>query len=152
MTYSMPSWTMALRDRPANSNPQRTRRVLPSIGGNKPNLWRRTVNPVPDTGRLPCGLAGRRPEWRRHRKHAGCRCIHASRVRVIDGRQRLGTAPPFPPWRLRSGPRSSPIDQCSDMPPRTSRTLSMPSRCIGFHFFAAALPIGFRGFILEVPD
>ena len=37
----------------------------------------------------------------------------------------LGTARPIPLWRLRSGPRSSPIDQCSDFAPRTSRTLTM---------------------------
>jgi hypothetical protein len=37
---------------------------------------------------------------------------------------RAGTAQPIPLWRLRSGPRSSPIDQCSDIAPRTSRTFS----------------------------
>src|SRR5262249_13571122 len=31
-----------------------------------------------------------------------------------------GTARPIPLWRLRSGPRSSPIHQCSDIAPRTS--------------------------------
>ena len=37
-----------------------------------------------------------------------------------------GTARPIPLWRLRSGPRSSPIDQCSDYrPPNTSHTLTM---------------------------
>jgi hypothetical protein len=34
-----------------------------------------------------------------------------------------GTARPIPLWRLRSGPRSSPIDQCSDIAPRTSARL-----------------------------
>jgi hypothetical protein len=34
-----------------------------------------------------------------------------------------GTAQPIPLWRLRSGPRSSPIDQCSDIAPRTSARL-----------------------------
>src|SRR5262245_45923471 len=33
------------------------------------------------------------------------------------------TARPIPLWRLRSGPRSSPIDQCSDIAPRTSARL-----------------------------
>jgi hypothetical protein len=33
-----------------------------------------------------------------------------------------GTAQPFPLWRLHSGPRSSPIDQCRDIAPPTSRT------------------------------
>jgi hypothetical protein len=37
----------------------------------------------------------------------------------IDGR-RLGTARPFPLWRLHSGPQSSSIDQYSETPPRTS--------------------------------
>src|SRR5262245_46069612 len=35
-----------------------------------------------------------------------------------------GTARPLPLWRLRSGPRSSPIDQCSDIAPRTISTLT----------------------------
>ena len=34
-----------------------------------------------------------------------------------------GTARPIPLWRLRSGPRASPIDQCSDIAPRTSARL-----------------------------
>jgi hypothetical protein len=34
-----------------------------------------------------------------------------------------GTAQPIPLWRLRSGPRSSPIDQCSDIAPQTSARL-----------------------------
>jgi hypothetical protein len=34
-----------------------------------------------------------------------------------------GTARPIPLWRLHSGPRSSPIDQCSDIAPRTSARL-----------------------------
>jgi hypothetical protein len=38
-----------------------------------------------------------------------------------------GTALPLPPWRLRSGPRSSPIDQCSDIAPRTSARRQYPS-------------------------
>src|SRR5947209_7309554 len=34
----------------------------------------------------------------------------------IDG-QRLGTARPFPLWRLHSGPQSSSVDQYSETPP-----------------------------------
>ena len=46
----------------------------------------------------------------------------------------LGTARPIPLWRLRSGPRSSPIDQCSDFAPRTSRTPTNAQPCIKFRF------------------
>jgi hypothetical protein len=35
----------------------------------------------------------------------------------------VGTAQPIPLWRLLSGPRSSPIDQCPDIAPRTSAPL-----------------------------
>src|SRR3979409_846068 len=40
-------------------------------------------------------------------------CWHRNR---INGR-RLGTARPFPLWRLHSGPQSSSVDQCSETPP-----------------------------------
>jgi hypothetical protein len=37
-----------------------------------------------------------------------------------------GTARPIPLWRLHSGPRSSPIDQCSDFAPPNITTLTTP--------------------------
>jgi hypothetical protein len=40
-------------------------------------------------------------------------CWHRNR---INGR-RLGTARPFPLWRLHSGPQSSSVDQYSETPP-----------------------------------
>src|SRR5258706_16022012 len=40
-------------------------------------------------------------------------CWHRNR---INGR-RLGTARPFPLWRLHSGPQSSSVDQYSEKPP-----------------------------------